>query len=60
MVEPTSETKALLVATLAAGNLASAFQQEFFDNEIAGQMSFEEFCEDRAFTQAKRIMEAIG
>jgi len=59
MVEPSAETKAMLVATIAAGNLASAFQQEAFDCE-APDMSFEEWCEDRAFTQAKRIMEAIG
>jgi len=59
MVDPSAETKAMLVATLAAGNLASAFQQEAFDCE-APEMSFEEWCEDRAFTQAKRIMAAIG
>jgi hypothetical protein len=59
MVDPSAETKALLVATLAAGNLASAFQQEAFDCEPSG-MSFEEWCEDRAFIQAKRIMAAIG
>ena len=59
MVEPSAETKALLVATIAAGNLASAFQQEAFDCDET-ELGFEEWCEDRAFSQAKRIMECVG
>ena len=59
MVEPSAETKFENVVRLTCANLNSSFQQEAFDCE-APDMSFEEWCEDRAFTQAKRIMEAIG
>lgn len=58
MPEPTQYEKAMLVATLAAGIMASHEAWRAFEHEGDG-MTFEEWAIDRAVDNAKAVFDRV-